>query len=256
MYEILPKIISSPNSNNSSKLIASSPNQQQIPHEFLNVAIFAAGSFREIEAAYGHINGVIKTSTGYFGGNLNNPSFKQVCAGESGHTEAVKVVYDGRLISFSSLCDIFWNAHDPTNKKFLNFGLNTHQRSVIFYSTEEERKEAQESKIRRQMKLNKRIVTKILSRNNCEFFLAENQHQKYYLQKHHMLCASLGLRSRLHFVDSNIACTLNGILGMNEEEKIISELVYFMNIQEIPCTAKRDCQEIIEDLRTSTKNRI
>ena len=91
-----------------------------------------------------------------------------------------------------------------------NFGLNTHQRSVIFYSTEEERKEAQKSKIRKQMRLNKRIVTKILAIGKLEFYLAENQHQKYYLQKYHWLCGSLGLRSTQHFVGSFIACKLNG----------------------------------------------
>lgn len=89
------------------------------------------------------------------------------------------------------------------------FGLATHFRSAIFYSTEEERKQAQESKIRRQMKLNRRIVTKITPHSG-EFFEAENNHQKYYLQKHYRLCASLSLRSTHHFVESHIACKLNG----------------------------------------------
>ena len=91
-----------------------------------------------------------------------------------------------------------------------NFGLSTHQRSAIFYTKEGERKEAQESKIRRQMRMNKRIVTKILAVGNSEFFLAENQHQKYYLQKYHRLCGSLELRSTHQFVESTIACKLNG----------------------------------------------
>lgn len=91
-----------------------------------------------------------------------------------------------------------------------NFGLSTHENSVIYYSTEEERKEAQKSKIRKQMRLNKRIVTKILPMENFEFFLAENKHQKYYLQKYYRLCGSLGLRSTEQFVESNIACKLNG----------------------------------------------
>ncbi|KAK4360582.1 hypothetical protein RND71_019534 [Anisodus tanguticus] len=94
-----------------------------------------------------------------------------------------------------------------------NFGLTTHLRSAIFCSTEEERKQAQQSKIRRQMKLNRRILTKITPFSkelNCGFFLAENQHQKYYLQKHYRLCESLSLRSTQQFVESYLACKLNG----------------------------------------------
>jgi peptide-methionine (S)-S-oxide reductase len=93
-----------------------------------------------------------------------------------------------------------------------NFGLiSNHQRSAVFYSNEKERKEAQESKIRRQMKLNKRIVTKIIpSDSDTDFFVAENQHQKYYLQKKLRVCESMGLRSTDQFLKSNIACKLNG----------------------------------------------
>lgn len=81
---------------------------------------------------------------------------------------------------------------------------------MIFYSTEEERRKAQESKIRRQMKLNRRIVTKIIASDGADFFTAENQYQKYYLQKHYRLCECLGLRSTEQFSESNIACALNG----------------------------------------------
>lgn len=157
----------------------------------------------------------------------------QVCEGTTGHTEAVKVIYDKRRIPYKFLCDIFWEIHDPTNKDYLvssnfssllflvgainrrgyimwqNFGVSTHQRSAIFYSNEKERKEAQESKIRRQMKLNKRIVTKITP-SDTDFFVAENQHQKYYLQKKYRVCESLALRSTDQFVESNIGCKLNG----------------------------------------------
>lgn len=103
--------------------------------------------------------------------------------------------------------------------KLQNFGISTHQRSVIFYSTEEERKQAVESKIRRQMKLNRRIITKIIPLTGTGkggeelllFFNAENKHQKYYLQKHCWLCHSLNLPTTTpHFVDSILATKLNG----------------------------------------------
>ncbi|KMT18575.1 hypothetical protein BVRB_2g027080 [Beta vulgaris subsp. vulgaris] len=247
MYEILPKI----NDFHDIQKIPSS--SQNVQSQFQNSAIFAGGSFWVLESAYGNNNGVTKTSTGYFGGSLRNPSYKEVCEGGTSHTEAVKLSYDNRIISFSSLCDYFWNTHDPTNKDYLNFGLSTHENSVIYYSTEEERKEAQKSKIRKQMRLNKRIVTKILPMENFEFFLAENKHQKYYLQKYYRLCGSLGLRSTEQFVESNIACKLNGILGMSENQRV-DELARFLKIQKLPNHAELDCEEIIKDSRVMVEN--
>ncbi|KAJ8436625.1 hypothetical protein Cgig2_029871 [Carnegiea gigantea] len=116
MYELLPRV--SACSDDLPFNEDPSPNQP-FQSQFLHEAIFAGGSFWEVEAAYGNINGVVKTSTGYFGGTLRKPSYKQVCEGGTGHTEAVKVVYDIRRISFTSLCDLFWENHDPTVKEFL-----------------------------------------------------------------------------------------------------------------------------------------
>lgn len=96
------------------------------------------------------------------------------------------------------------------------FGVDTHYRSAIFYENEEERKQAQESKVRQQMKLNRRIVTKILPRHsstNSGFYLAESHHQKYYLQRYHVrLCECLNLRSAEQFAGSHLACKLNGFV--------------------------------------------
>ncbi|KAH7533943.1 hypothetical protein FEM48_Zijuj04G0185300 [Ziziphus jujuba var. spinosa] len=172
----------------------------------------------------------------------------EVCEGRTGHTEAVKVTYDKRIISYKSLCDIFWETHDPTNKIYLEFGVGTHHRSAIFYSNEEERKQAQESKIRRQMKLNKRIVTKIIPFDSELFFMAENHHQKYHLQAKFRLCDSLGLRSTEQFVESNLACKLNGILGV-EEKLIVDKLTKFLKThQELTKQTKSACEEIILEL--------
>ncbi|KAK4347932.1 hypothetical protein RND71_034271 [Anisodus tanguticus] len=155
--------------------------------------------FHDVEAAYGRVGGVVRTATGYCGGTIRKPSYKEVSEGTTGHTEAVKITYDKR-----------------------NFGLSTHLRSAIFCSTEEERKQAQKSKIRRQMKLNRRILTKIapfLKEINCHFFLAENQYQKHY-----RLCESLSLRSTEQFVESYIACKLKGyvhVLTKSHDELLI-----------------------------------
>ncbi|KAJ4707061.1 Peptide methionine sulfoxide reductase [Melia azedarach] len=223
------------------------------PEDFLSEAIFAGDSFVDLEAAFGRVDGVVKTATGYCGGTLKKPSYREVCEGTTGHTEAVKVFHDKRKISYRSLCDIFWETHDPTNRNYLNFGLSTHQRSAIYYSKEEERKQAQESKIRRQMKLNKRIVTKIIKLDS-DFYLAENQHQKYYLQKCCWLIReSLSLRSTSQFVESNIACKLNGILGM-DERLMAEELTRYLRSNELPTQTKQACEEIIQDLKIRVVN--
>ncbi|XP_031489597.2 uncharacterized protein LOC116257124 [Nymphaea colorata] len=196
---------------------AATSSSSQIPSQFAEEAIFAAASFWTVEAAFGRVDGVLRTSTGYFGGIRRKPTYREVqnvSNANTGHTEAVKIVYDKRSVSFTSLCEVFWDTHDPTSKEFLQFGLSTHLRSAIFYANEGERKEAMQSKVRRQMKLNRRIVTAILPGHSLEFFLAENFHQKYYLQKRHIrLCECLNLRSTEQFVDSHVACKLNGYLG-------------------------------------------
>ncbi|KAJ4975012.1 hypothetical protein NE237_008186 [Protea cynaroides] len=216
-----------------------------VPLEFLGEAVFAGGIVLSLEAAFGRVDGIVKTATGYCGGTLRKPSHREVLEGITGHTEAVKVIYDTRKIPYTSLCDKFWETHDPTNKEYLGFGVDTHYRSAIFYANEEQRKQAQESKIRRQMKLNKRIVTKIIPLDFSDFFLAENQHQKYYLQRNHRLCANLNLRSTEQFVTSTTASRLNGILALNGKEAV-DELERFMRSDELPKETKLVCEGIIE----------
>ncbi|GAB4832328.1 hypothetical protein Ancab_006342 [Ancistrocladus abbreviatus] len=244
MYTLLPQIRTPINPGASP--FNANPSAPRVPPQFLRQAVFAGGSFWALEAAYGRVNGVVKTATGYCGGSTQKPTYREICEGGTGHTEAIKVVYDCREISYGSLCDVFWETHDPTKKDFLDFGLSTHHRSAIFYSTEEERKQAQGSKIRRQMRLNRRIVTKILPLET-EFFMAENEHHKYYLQKHHRLCGSLGLRSTEQFVESELACKLNGALGM-DTGMIANHLSILLKIYELPNQAKLECDEIIQHL--------
>lgn len=220
-----------------------------VPPEFLCEAIFAGDSFYDVEAAYGRLEGVVTTATGYYGGTTRKPCYKEVSQGKTGHTEAVKITYDKRLVSYKSLCDFFWETHDPTNRNSLNFGFSTHLRSAIFCSTEEERKQALESKIRRQMKLNRRILTKITKEiSDCEFFVAENQHHKYYLQKHYRLCQTLSLRSTQQFVESAIACKLNGVLAL-DGEVILDKLPELARSCLLPKQCRSTCDEIIQNIR-------
>ncbi|KAJ0989186.1 hypothetical protein J5N97_007542 [Dioscorea zingiberensis] len=201
------------------------PNSNHLPpEEFVSEAIFAADSFWDLESAFGCADGVLRTATGYYGGSLVKPSHKEILESKTGHTEAVRVIYDKRKTSYRSMLDVFWTNHDPTNKAYLEFGVSTHYRSAIFYGNEEEKKQAQETKVQKQMKLNRRIVTKILPcsmNNNGDFYMADSHHQKYYLQKDYIkLCEALSLRSAEHFANSHIACKLNGILSGREKVSV------------------------------------
>ncbi|CAN6469971.1 unnamed protein product [Victoria cruziana] len=236
---------------------AATSSSLEIPSQFREAAIFAAGSFWTAEAAFGCVDGVLSTSTGYFGGTLRKPTYREVqnvSDANTGHTEAVKIVYDKRTVSFTSLCEVFWDTHDPTSKEFLQFGLSTHLRSAIFYANEEQRKEAMQSKVRRQMKLNRRIVTAILPGHSSDFFLAENCHQKYYLQKRHIrLCECLNLRSTEQFVDSHIACKLNGYLGgdpanIGKHKEELQRLIYSNDVSP-------DAKNILECIPRSLSRR-
>ncbi|KAK9271512.1 hypothetical protein L1049_001872 [Liquidambar formosana] len=243
MYKLLPQS----KAQGPDFSISETTSAATISSEFLCEAVFAGDSFWGLEAAFGLVDGVIKTAAGYCGGTLKKPTYREVCDGRTGHTEAVKVIYDKRKTSYKSLCDAFWETHDPTNKEYLNFGISTHQRSAIFHRTEEERKQAQESKIRKQMKINRRIVTKSIPFSDSEsFFMAENHHQKYYLQKRCRLCESLSLRSTEQFVESNIACKLNGILA-TDGELIIDRLTTFLRTHELSKQTNLACEEIIKD---------
>ncbi|KAK1302948.1 hypothetical protein QJS10_CPB12g00487 [Acorus calamus] len=191
MYTLLPKIESEP------EIDTLRSSDLDIPSEFVDEVIFAGGSFWDLEACLSGVDGVLRTATGYCGGSVVKPTHREVSMKITGHTEAVRVVYNNRIASFRSLCDAFWGSHDPTNKEYLEFGIDTHLRSAIFCTNEEQKRLARESKVRQQMKLNRRIVTRILPRDsNFVFYLAETRHQKHYLQRDHAgLCESLGLHS-------------------------------------------------------------
>ncbi|KAL6007557.1 hypothetical protein ACLOJK_033055 [Asimina triloba] len=245
MYQLLSQSTThAPHDSCTSETIATA----NTPSDYLQEAVFAGGSFWVLEAAFGRVDGVVGTATGYCGGTLRKPTQREVSQGRTGHTEVVKVVYDKRELSYKSLCNVFWHSHDPTNRDYLRFGLDTHLRSAIFYADEEMRKRAQESKVEHQMKLNRRIVTKMIPHDPDLFFLAENQHQKYYLQRDCIwLCDSLNLRSTEQFVNSQLSCKLNGILG-GDASMIAGRLRVMMEGCDLSRQPKLILEEIIAKL--------
>jgi peptide-methionine (S)-S-oxide reductase len=142
--------------------------------------VFGAGCFWGVESSFRAVEGVVDVAVGYAGGDLAKPSYRQVCTGKTGHAEVVKVEYDPARVTFAQLVEVFWKIHDPTtlNRQGPDFG--TQYRSVIFYSDEDERKAAEESKRRldESGQLGRPVVTQIVPA--AEFYRAEEYHQRYY----------------------------------------------------------------------------
>lgn len=146
-------------------------------------ATFAAGCFWGIEAAFRRIKGVIKTQVGYTGGDYENPSYRDVCSGKTGHAESVQVEFDPNVVSYEDLLNAFWEMHDPTSKNRQGLDIGKQYRSAIFYHSEEQREKALKSRdeLSSSGKYKEKIVTEIGPAR--EFFRAEEYHQRYYDKK-------------------------------------------------------------------------
>ena len=143
-------------------------------------AIFAAGCFWGVEQAFRKTTGVLETAVGYIGGNSKDPTYQEVCTGQTGHAEAVKVQYDPIEISFEALLNVFWSCHNPTQVDRQGPDVGTQYRSAIFYVDDDQRAAAEKSKLALQStgKLEAAIATQIVSAGH--FYMAEDYHQQYF----------------------------------------------------------------------------
>ena len=145
-----------------------------------DTATFANGCFWCTEAIFEELDGVISATSGYTGGQTENPTYKQVCTGETGHAEALQIVYDPKKISFDELLEVFWKTHDPTtlNRQGNDFG--TQYRSGIFYHNEEQKLKAEKYKaeLDKSGAFENPIVTEITP--YTKFYAAEDYHQQYF----------------------------------------------------------------------------
>ena len=141
-------------------------------------AIFAGGCFWCMEPPFDKIDGVISTTSGYTSGHQKNPTYKQVSAGVTGHTEAIEIVFDPDKVSYEKLLEVFWLNIDPLNAKgqFCDYG--TQYRTGIYYLDEQQQKLAEASLAGIKNKLNKPIATEIKAAT--QFYPAEDYHQNYY----------------------------------------------------------------------------
>ena len=150
---------------------------QKIP-ENAEVITLGAGCFWCTEAVFQQIPGVLSVTSGYMGGTVKNPTYEQVCVGDTGHAEVTQVVYDPKATSLEKVLAVFWHAHDPTTLNQQGADHGTQYRSAIFYQTDAQKAAAQKSKAEAAKEFSRPIVTEITKAG--EFYAAENYHQDYY----------------------------------------------------------------------------
>jgi len=143
-------------------------------------ALFAAGCFWGVEAAFRAVEGVVGTAVGYSGGRTENPTYKQVCSGRTGHAETVEVTYDPARVSYDALLNVFWESHDPTTLNRQGADVGEQYRSAIFFLTPEQEAAARASKaaLEANGRFKRPIVTEITQAS--KFYLAEDYHQQYF----------------------------------------------------------------------------
>ncbi len=145
----------------------------------MEIAIFAAGCFWGVEAAFRQVPGVVSTAVGYSGGSTPDPTYQQVCTGTTGHAEVVRVEFDPDRVSFEELLRVFWRAHDPTTLNRQGPDVGTQYRSAIFFDGADQERLARASlEAERQSGCHQRpIVTEITPAS--AFYRAEEYHQQY-----------------------------------------------------------------------------
>ncbi|MHA1994110.1 MAG: peptide-methionine (S)-S-oxide reductase MsrA [Candidatus Hodarchaeales archaeon] len=149
-------------------------------NDTISVATLGGGCFWCLEAVFSVIRGVLKVNSGYSGGKGTNPSYEEVCSGETGHAEVVQIFFQPNVISFEELLEIFFTIHDPTQLNRQGNDVGTQYRSVIFYNSDDQKEDAT-------------AMIKVLDQNNNwknsivtelsplkEFYPAEDYHQNYY----------------------------------------------------------------------------
>lgn len=164
----------------SSNALTKKEGKNRKPSEELQTATFAAGCFWGVEDKFGKIKGVVQTVVGYTGGIVDKPSYQQVCLGNTGHAEAVHILYDPAVVSYAELLDAFFRLHDPTQLNRQGPDIGSQYRSVIFYHTEEQKQEAENliKEWEKSDRFHAPIVTQIMPAS--AFYPAEEYHQNFY----------------------------------------------------------------------------
>ncbi len=142
------------------------------------LATFGGGCFWCLEAVFERLDGVKSVTSGYAGGTKENPTYKEVCTGATGHAEVIQIEFDPGKISYEKLLEVFWEAHDPTTMNRQGADAGTQYRSVILYHNDAQKQAAEKSKELAQWRFPRPIVTEIVPLT--KFFKAEEYHQDYF----------------------------------------------------------------------------
>ena len=143
-------------------------------------ATFGGGCFWCTEAIFKSLKGVELVESGYSGGKTKNPTYKEVCTGETGHAEVIQITFNPKVISFRELLEVFWETHDPTTLNRQGADVGTQYRSAVFYHSPEQKETAEKYKaeLNKEKVFNAPIVTEITAFD--KFYKAENYHQDYF----------------------------------------------------------------------------
>lgn len=165
----------------------SQPHLAYIPHVIIGymektlqnkIAVFGGGCFWCTEAVYSELKGVVSVMPGYAGGTTANPSYDQVCSGDTGHAEVIRIEYDQEQISYNDLLTVFFATHDPTTLNRQGNDIGTQYRSIILYADENQRLES-ENFIKKLNETGEKVVTELKPLES--FYEAEDYHRQYYL---------------------------------------------------------------------------
>jgi peptide-methionine (S)-S-oxide reductase len=159
------------------------------------LATFGGGCFWCAEAVFQRIPGVKSVTSGFAGGTTVNPSYEQVCTGQTGHAEVIQIQFDPSVITYDKLLEIFWEAHDPTTLDRQGNDVGTQYRSIILYSDEAQKQAAEKSKTEAAHHFSSPIVTQIVPLT--KFYSAEAYHQDYYNQHTHQTYCQFVIRPKL-----------------------------------------------------------
>ncbi len=153
---------------------------ENISAEKLDTATFGAGCFWCVEAIFQQIKGVKSVKSGYTGGHVKNPSYKEVCSGTTGHAEVAQIIFNPDTVSFTKLLEVFFQTHDPTTLNKQGADIGTQYRSAIFYHSQEQKETAEKAieKLTTENIFDKPIVTEVSKIG--DFYPAEDYHQDYY----------------------------------------------------------------------------
>jgi peptide-methionine (S)-S-oxide reductase len=161
-------------------------------------AVFGGGCFWCTEAVFDELRGVVSVMPGYAGGSVKNPTYEQVCSGQTGHAEVIRIEFDPSQIAFKDLLTVFFATHDPTTLNRQGNDVGTQYRSIILYASEEQKREAEQfiKELNGSLHRGQAVVTELKPLG--EFYEAEEYHRKYYENNSYQTYCQIMISPKLH----------------------------------------------------------